>query len=63
MHRDAVRAVPAVDFMRGERRGAAVQRGGKRRGTGNRDRCVSLHQDLNSGNKIVSAPPHIDSGF
>ena len=34
MHRDAVRAVPAVDFMRGERRGAAVQRGGKRRGTG-----------------------------
>ena len=42
MHRDAVRAVPAVDFMRGERRRAAVQRGGKRRGTGNRDRGVSL---------------------
>lgn len=26
---DAVLAVAAVDFMRGERRGAAVQRGGK----------------------------------
>lgn len=45
-------AAGAVDFMRRERRGAAVQRGGK-----NRDRYLLTWQDFNKGTRNVLFPP------